>query len=472
MATIYVAKQLKVDREVAVKILNPIEAQEHGMAQRFKEEARIISELRHPNTLKLIDHGTTESGTLYIVTELLFGQPLNEALRDGAMDVVRALKILRQVCLSLDEAHHKGIIHRDIKPGNIFLEAVGDQEIVKVLDFGIAKATGAFLQETDEHKPKTAEGTLIGTPAYMSPEQADSRPVTPLSDLYCLGVVSYQCLTGLVPFSGQPIAQLAAHAMDAPPTFEVRAPKLKVDPKIEALIMRMLSKAPEERPQSAAEIVRTIDALLHSTQSFDAPQPKTPPTSTKGLLIAAALVAIGGAAAMIAPRFIGSNSSGAGPGQSDRGVIIGANPDLGIANMGIADLGSPDLGIAIEDAGAPADAGPADAGGLFYQGEDGLTLREVERLGFPENAELPKTLEVIKTSILYCLKINDPNTRRTIDFSIQRTGPSVSVTPEEKQLRYCIALQLQGKIDWTKLQGKGARLTIAIEPHVKEEKDP
>ena len=139
--TVYRARQLKVDRDVAVKLLSPEVSGNEEAVRRFENEAKIISLLRHPNTLKLIEYGHTDDGRLYIVTELLRGESLSAALNRGPIGQTKTLAYLKQICDSLEEAHSEGIIHRDLKPGNIFVEKVGAQELIKVLDFGIAKIT-------------------------------------------------------------------------------------------------------------------------------------------------------------------------------------------------------------------------------------------------------------------------------------------------------------------------------------------
>ena len=188
MGAVYRAVQVNIDRDVAVKVLTPDAAEREHVVRRFENEARIISKLRHPNTLKLIDFGEADDERLFLVAEFLSGQPLDAVLRQGAIGVGRTLHVMAEAADSLAEAHGQGIVHRDLKPGNLFLERVGDQDVIKVLDFGIAKlATGTSY---------TVEGTVFGTPAYMSPELARGESVDSRSDLYSLGVIAYECLCG------------------------------------------------------------------------------------------------------------------------------------------------------------------------------------------------------------------------------------------------------------------------------------
>ena len=190
--TVYSARQLKFDREVAIKILNADAASTPEHVRRFETEARVVAQLRHPATLTLLDFGQTDEGRFYAVTERLHGKPLDDLLARGPLESARVLRLLRQICDSLVEAHDQKIIHRDLKPSNIFIQTIGDQEIVKVLDFGIAK----LLKQPGI----TSTGETCGTPVYMSPEQARGEALDARSDLYSLGVMAYECLAGQPPF--------------------------------------------------------------------------------------------------------------------------------------------------------------------------------------------------------------------------------------------------------------------------------
>ncbi|MEL7372139.1 MAG: serine/threonine-protein kinase, partial [Myxococcota bacterium] len=162
MSAVYEAEQLQVERRVAIKVLRPEISENPEMLARFRSEARIISELRHPNTLKLFDYGNTEDGMLYLVTELLAGEPLSLRLKRGPLSPKETLHVLVEVLRSLQEAHGHGVIHRDLKPGNLFLEEVAGETVVKVLDFGIAKMKAK--RSEDPEQPTTADGMLLGTP--------------------------------------------------------------------------------------------------------------------------------------------------------------------------------------------------------------------------------------------------------------------------------------------------------------------
>ena len=187
-------------RRVAIKTLHPHLSRNPQIEARFQREVGTIAELEHPNTIQVYDFGTTPDGILYIVMEFLQGKSLADVLEtQGAMDPDRVTNILEQVCGSLEEAHVHGIVHRDLKPDNVVLvERAGQKDFVKVLDFGIAKRS----REQDQNEQKlTQQGMVLGTPPYMSPEQFTGQPIDARSDIYSLGVMAYEMLTGKLPFN-------------------------------------------------------------------------------------------------------------------------------------------------------------------------------------------------------------------------------------------------------------------------------
>src|SRR5688572_27194484 len=197
MGVVYLAEHIVLGRRVAIKTANA----NHG---RFLREARAASALSHPNIATIHDYGQTDAGQPYIVMEYVQGKTLADLIREGNLEIPRCLRIIRKVAEALDEAHEHGIIHRDIKPSNIMVD---DRGIVKVLDFGLAKHIGLqpVEQGTDPNSrdTKTKEGLLVGTPMYFSPEQALGVALDPRSDLFSLGLVLYECLTGKPAFSGE-----------------------------------------------------------------------------------------------------------------------------------------------------------------------------------------------------------------------------------------------------------------------------
>ncbi len=254
MGTVYRARQLTVGRDVAVKVVRSSKRESDAALRRFENEAQIIARLRHPNTLTLFDVGRTDDDLVFIVTELLRGEPLDAALESAPLGVDRTLSIVAQVADAISEAHDAGIIHRDLKPGNVFLERVGSREIVRVLDFGIAK----LLQGVS----LTGTGMVCGTAAYMAPEQATATVVDGRTDIYSLGVITFECLTGGLPFTADTAAGLMyQHVHEAPPSLRDAGQPPLPPAEVDALVKRMLAKDPAGRPASAAALFGEIAGL-------------------------------------------------------------------------------------------------------------------------------------------------------------------------------------------------------------------
>lgn len=263
MGTVYRGTQLSVERQVAIKLISPLLAREREVIERFKREAQVTSQLRQPHNVQLVDFGSTDEGQMYLVMELLKGRELSELLAEGPLARERALTITDQVLKALIEAHDLGIVHRDLKPANIFLcDVAGEEDFAKVMDFGIASALEG------DNRQLTMTGTLVGTPAYMSPEQAQGQPVGPTSDLYSLGVILYEMLTGRGPFeSNTAMSLLMMHVSKAPPPLHETAPGLPQLQALQALLDRLLAKAPADRFQSAVEARERVRALLDGDDS-------------------------------------------------------------------------------------------------------------------------------------------------------------------------------------------------------------
>jgi len=252
MGAVYRARQISVNRDVALKVLRAELAEDEESVRRFETEAAAVSRLRHPNTVRFYDYRQTTGGELFIVTEYLHGAPLTAYLDAGSLDLQRAMRVIDQVCASLSEAHAMGVLHRDVKPANVFVDRVDDHDLVKVLDFGLAK-----LGETAADV--SAPGRMIGTPAYMSPEQVRGDPVDHRTDIYSVGVMLYQLLTRRTPFIGDtPITVCFKHLHEPPPSLTEVAPWAEIPAPVEALVMRMLAKDPNERPSSMLEVRRAL----------------------------------------------------------------------------------------------------------------------------------------------------------------------------------------------------------------------
>lgn len=240
MGTVYRARQEGMARDVALKILRQDRVYDAQAKARFEREARASSVLVSPTTVRVYDFGQEEDGSLFLAMELLDGESLGQRLRRvGKLPVLDAVRLARDVLASLAEAHEKGIIHRDVKPDNFF---VTDEGVVKLMDFGIAKGKSAAGQSG-----LTVAGFIAGTPAYMSPEQISNfGSVTHLTDLYALGVMAFELLTGTLPFEHEEMMPLLLmHQTVEPPSPRSRNPSIPAE--LDAIVLRLLAKRPEDR---------------------------------------------------------------------------------------------------------------------------------------------------------------------------------------------------------------------------------
>jgi len=256
---VYRAHHLELGRDVAVKVLKAGVVGDAALVARFRREAISACRVKHPNAVSVLDFGVTDEGTAFLVMELLTGRSLAEALEaDGPVSPRAGIEISLPVCEALAAAHEAGVIHRDIKPSNIFLHTAGAGTTVKVLDFGIAKVAGSATQQPT----LTAEGALIGTPAYMAPERLRAEPYDQRSDVFSLGVTLYEMLTGRVPFGGRDVDLLALMVMQVhqePPLPSAVNPA--VPRALEAVVLAAMHKRPEARP-SAVEMRAALAGLL------------------------------------------------------------------------------------------------------------------------------------------------------------------------------------------------------------------
>ena len=258
MGAVYLAEHPEIGRRVAVKVLRPELIRDPGLLVRFLNEARAANAIRHPNIIEVLDSGTTPEGVPYLVMELLEGEVLSARIRRVRQMAVRdLLQFSYQAASALAAAHVKGIIHRDLKPDNLFVvrdPADPAREMIKVLDFGIAKLqtmpTGSGMQ--------TRTGTLMGTPVYMSPEQClGTKTVDQRSDIYALGIIMFEMLAGRPPFLSDGFGELVnMHLNMRPPS--LRDLNGAVTLPIEAFIGKALEKAPEDRQRSASELMADI----------------------------------------------------------------------------------------------------------------------------------------------------------------------------------------------------------------------
>jgi serine/threonine-protein kinase len=240
-------------RKVAIKTLHAHLSKDPSVIARFHRECGTVAQLEHPNTIKFYDFGSTADGTLYIAMAFVAGKPLSDVLLHGPLSVERTIKIMRQVCGALDEAHMQGIIHRDLKPDNVILtDRAGETDFVKLLDFGIAARTESA--DAQKEQKLTQQGMVLGTPPYMSPEQFTGKALDARSDIYSLGVMTYEMLAGRLPFDADTPWQWATQHMSVQPIpFEVSAPSKNIPDGMRKAILQALSKNKEDREPSARE---------------------------------------------------------------------------------------------------------------------------------------------------------------------------------------------------------------------------
>jgi len=348
MGTVYRAVHPELERTVAIKVLALGLSQSDDIVRRFRVEARAVNRIRHPNVVDVQDFGTLPDGRPYYIMEFLAGESLGHYLgRVGPLPARDALVIMLPVTEALDAAHTAGVVHRDLKPDNIFLLARdGAPPTPKLLDFGIAKV----LSETiSGGTARTQSGSVMGTPLYMSPEQAGGRvdELGTASDVYSLGVILYQMLSGSTPFDAPGFGELLVmHMQHTPPPLSSRI--AGVPRAMEDLVMRMLAKPPSERPPNASAVRRELGAIAASL-SMDATRPleRSPTAPT---LIAPAIAV---AAAASRPPGMTSPSKLVGEVAARTEPVRGKTPWLAIG--GVAAIGAGALvWIATRGGGAPA----------------------------------------------------------------------------------------------------------------------
>lgn len=264
MGAVYKAEQPSMNRFVAIKVLHSRYMARGDLVSRFRREARAMSQLSHPNTARVYKYGQLDDGSLYFVMEYLEGRNLVQEVKGvGLVDPERAIKIMLPVCAALDEAHKAGMIHRDLKPENIFLtNQGGSEDFPKVLDFGLAKVTEKQMGSMSMMH-LTQQGAVFGTPEFMSPEQATGSELDRRSDIYSLGLILYEMLTGKLPFDATNKRDIMFAQVKEPPIpLGKRAPEILFPQGLEAVIAKAIAKAPDDRYQSALEFADALRSCL------------------------------------------------------------------------------------------------------------------------------------------------------------------------------------------------------------------
>jgi tRNA A-37 threonylcarbamoyl transferase component Bud32 len=373
MGIVYEAEQQmgSAVRKVALKTLHQHLSRDPSVTARFHRECGTIAGLEHPNTIKVYDFGATADGTLYIAMEFVAGLSLSQVLEKagGALPPERALKIMRQIAGSLEEAHQQGIIHRDLKPDNVVLtDRAGEKDVVKLLDFGIAARTESA--DAQREQKLTQQGMVLGTPPYMSPEQFTGKALDPRSDVYSLGVMAYEMLTGRLPFDAQTPWQWATEHMTAKPIpFEATPVSAQIPEAMRAAVLRSLSKNRDERQTSAKQFYDELAGDAAVPHAAAAPGASTgtaamaaPPgfgNQAIGSARTAAMPTTGAAASVVAPVVPGF----APPKGGGKGLLIGLAGVGGVLLIGIVIVATrsmkPSEPVAVEAPPAAATPPPA-----------------------------------------------------------------------------------------------------------------
>lgn len=314
MGSVYLAEHVVIEKKMALKVLAPELARRSDLVARFLQEARSASRIGHENVIDISDFGQSVDGLVYIAMEFLDGKDLGEIVRtQGAMTWTEARDIVLQICRALRAAHDKGIVHRDMKPENIFLvQREGQPHFVKILDFGIAKVMGL-----DPNGPRlTRTGMIFGTPEYMAPEQAEGKDTDHRADIYAVGCIIYHLITGQTPFVAESfMTMLTKHLMEDPVAPSSRRPDLAITPEMDNLVLKALEKDRDKRWQSMAELLDAV-AVCPGPESS---APKLPGGQT---------VEMGGAHAAAALRVLRAKGSAPATARVSRKVVDAELPDI------------------------------------------------------------------------------------------------------------------------------------------------
>jgi serine/threonine protein kinase len=420
MGEVYLAEHIAIGRKVAIKTLNAHLQDKPEIAERFMQEARTSSLVRHTNIVDILDFGHTDRGAPYFVMEYLEGEDLKTVLkRERVLPWERARDIILQVCAALAAAHAQGVVHRDLKPDNIYLIRQGEQELVKVLDFGIAKIS----REAGEEMTQT--GVLLGTPEYMSPEQAQDQPLDGRSDIYAMGVLMFRMFTGRLPFRAKAfMAVLAMHMQQPPPRPSEVDPTRPVSPRQEAVILRCLAKNPDERYQSADELaaaIREIDAAGAFDITFELVSEPPPRRLLGPVLGAFGLAAAVGVAVFLLVR------------PSDRGDMSEKTAPAVVAAPAVQPAPAPEptppepqpAAEDSDDEAPPPEPEPTKATKKAKQAKPAKSSAPLAALG---DAEIRAAAAGIRSALAACDDLGIPGTTYKVDVDVGTDGKVTGAT--------------------------------------------
>jgi serine/threonine-protein kinase len=286
MGVVFRARHVRIGRTFALKVLHR-RLMRPKVVQRFEREAELAGKLTHPNVVPVVDLNTSDDGDLYLVMDFVEGTPLSELLVETPMKASRVIPLARQLCDGLEHAHALGLIHRDFKPENIIItrDSRGG-EVARIVDFGLAILRDDMSEDSGRRDRLTTDGMVVGTPTYMSPEQVRGEAIDARSDLFALGIMMFELLTGRLPFDGDGVDVARANLEAQTPRMRVRVTTVEVDPVLEALVARLMEKDPARRPQSAREVRELLDLVENDRPAAmlalgieppPAPPPPAPP---------------------------------------------------------------------------------------------------------------------------------------------------------------------------------------------------
>jgi serine/threonine-protein kinase len=365
MGVVYEAEQQMgtTTRKVALKTLHSHLSQDPSISARFHREVGTIAQLEHPNTIKVYDFGATSDGTLYIAMEFVAGKSLGQLIEESkTLQPERVLRIVRQIAGSLEEAHQQGVIHRDLKPDNVVLtERAGEKDVVKLLDFGIAARTESA--DAAREQKLTQQGMVLGTPPYMSPEQFTGKPLDGRSDIYSLAVMTYEMLTGRLPFEATTPWQWATEHMTAQPIpFDASPIAAQIPAPMRAAVLRALSKNKEDRQATVTQFyeelaanaaavapgAHTGTAYMAAPPVFDAPGPAKTAAMPSPIASGPSTAQAAAQAVPIPERRPSGN----------KGLVIGLASVGGVLLIGMAVVGVRSMKPAADEGPPPQAAAP------------------------------------------------------------------------------------------------------------------